>query len=146
MPIGRAAKRVAASVDEFLIALAHPRDDLIQALRIVVRSADPVLVEEIKWNAPSYHRPGHEHGVTMQLRAKDGVQLILHLGARKAALPDRAIEDPQALLRWLGPDRAAVTFTDSTELTARAGALQAILRQWLPLVPPLPSGKATAAG
>jgi hypothetical protein len=142
MPAARGADRAEETVDVFLATLAHPRDDLIQALRVLLRSADPALVEEVKWNAPSYRMPGHEHCATMQLRARDGVQLILHLGARKAALPDGAIVDPNGMLRWLGPDRAAVTFTGTSDLATRGAALVAIVRQWLLLVPTLPPAKA----
>ena len=99
----------------------------------MVRSAAESIGEELKWNAPSFH--AGEHFATMRLNGKPPLQLILHLGAKKSAMPAGAIDDPEGLLRWLGPDRACVGFAGPGAVAARADALRAILRQWLPHVP-----------
>ena len=67
------------------------------------------------------------------MRAKSGLALILHLGAKVRDLPagGLAIDDPQKLLTWLGKDRASVQFHDSDDLARKTAALQALLRQWL---------------
>lgn len=118
--------RVAA----FIAALDHPRRAEIVALRDLVLGADPAISEEIKWNAPSFRTS--EHFATMHLRAKDCVQLILHLGAKsKRAVPREAIEDPAGLLTWLGPDRASVRIEGPEDLERKAGPLVAIIRGWI---------------
>jgi hypothetical protein len=97
------APKPAASVDAFLASLEHPFKREILALRQIMLGIDPAITEEIKWNAPSFRTT--EHFATMQLRAKVGVQLILHFGARKRDTTGITIDGPHGLLEWLGPDR-----------------------------------------
>jgi hypothetical protein len=118
-------------VEAFLSELEHPFKREIQALRAIIRETDPAIREGIKWNAPSFSTT--EHFATFQLRHPDGVQLVLHLGAKPR--PDvearTAISDPQGLLEWRGDDRALVTFRDLREIAARKSAFVKILRQWI---------------
>lgn len=118
-------------VPAFLAALDHPRKPAILALREVVLGADPGVTEEIKWNAPSFRAP--EPFATFHLRAKEGVQLILHFGAKKRAAPvDRAaIADPAGLLTWLGDDRASLVVRDAADVDAKREAVGALVREWL---------------
>ncbi|MEZ4614742.1 MAG: DUF1801 domain-containing protein [Caldilineaceae bacterium] len=128
-----AAKRAATkqSVDDFLAVLDHPHKAEILALRQIILAADPSIREEIKWNAPSFRTT--EAFATFQLRAKSGVQLILHLGAkvRETASTGIAVPDPAGLLTWLAKDRAAVTFTDLAEIQAKQSVFTALIRAWL---------------
>lgn len=119
------------AVDAFMAALAHPFKSEIERVRALILRVDPSIAEGIKWNAPSFRTS--EYFATMHLRSRRGVLLILHLGAKKRALPAGgvAISDPERLLQWLAPDRAAVTFRSSEELHAKAIAFQGILRQWI---------------
>lgn len=123
-----------AAVDAFMATLDHPHAEAVQRLRAAVLGADPAIAEGVKWNAPSW-RTG-EYFATTHLRAKTGVGLILHLGAKARALPTGgvAIDDPQGLLAWLAADRAQVAFADVTDVEARGPALQAVLRQWIAYV------------
>ena len=66
-------------MDAFLASLDHPFLREILALREIILGADPSIVEGIKWNAPSFRTS--EYFATFHLRARDGVQLILHRGA-----------------------------------------------------------------
>ena len=70
---------------------------------------------------------------TMHLRAQDGIQVILHLGAktRADASAGFVIADPEALLEWLAKDRAAAKFRDLNDIDARQSAFADILRQWI---------------
>lgn len=121
-------------VAAFLAALDHPLKPVIVALRDVILSADPSIAEGIKWNAPSFYTT--EHFATFHLRAKDGVQIMMHLGAkpRDTAQTGIAIDDPAGLLQWLAKDRASVTFRDLGEVEARRDAFTDIIRQWLKYV------------
>lgn len=129
------AATVEETVDSFLSALVHPRKREIVALREAILAADPGISDGIKWNAPSFRTS--EWFATIHLRARDGVQLILHLGAKKSELPPRAfaVDDPAGLLQWLGTDRATIIFRDLDELTARRAALQSLLRAWISHLP-----------
>lgn len=126
---GTEASDGTAAVDALMAQLAHPHADAIDALRSAVRTADPSIAEGVKWNAPSFRTV--EWFATVHLRAKRGIALILHLGAK--ARPDAAlaIDDPDRLLTWLGKDRASIAFDDADAVRARAAAVQAIVRQWI---------------
>ncbi|WP_321471204.1 DUF1801 domain-containing protein [uncultured Paludibaculum sp.] len=119
------------SVDDFLAALVHPHKQEIAALRQIILAADRSIREAIKWNAPSFHTS--DHFATMNLRAKHGVGIILHFGAKKTAISSTgvAIPDPQSLLEWLAKDRATVTFRDTTDIEAKREAFTALVREWI---------------
>lgn len=120
-----------AAVDAFMATLDHPHADAVQRLRALVLGVDPTIAEGIKWNAPSWRTA--EYFATTHLRAKRGLGLVLHLGARARSMPagGLAIDDPDGLLVWRAPDRALLTFADRAELEARVEAVQAVLRQWI---------------
>lgn len=119
------------SVETFLASLDHPFKQEILALRQIILGADPGIAEGIKWNAPSFHTS--EYFATLHLRAKDGVQVILHLGAkrRESATSGIVIDDPESLLEWLARDRASVKFRDLAEIDARRSAFADLIRQWI---------------
>ncbi len=117
------------AVEDFLEHLAHPRKDVVLALRALMLAADATIGEAIKWNAPSFHT--REHFATMHLRSPTAVQLVLHMGAKKRQMPKDAIDDPADLLAWRGPDRAIVTLPDLDALEAGRAPLTAIIRQWI---------------
>jgi hypothetical protein len=117
-------------VDAFLASLEHPRKAEILALRRIILGADPRIVEGIKWNAPSFRTS--EWFATFHLRAKAGVQLILHLGAKKSdASPRQSIADPAALLEWLADDRGTVKFRDLDDIDAKRSAFAELIREWI---------------
>lgn len=119
------------AVDAFMAALDHPHAAAVQRLRALVLGVDPAIAEGVKWNAPSWRTT--EYFATTQLRAKSGIGLVLHLGAKARALPDGGlkIEDPDGLLAWPSPDRALLAFADLAEVEAREEAVRAVLRQWI---------------
>ncbi|HYR09262.1 MAG TPA: DUF1801 domain-containing protein [Longimicrobium sp.] len=118
-------------VEAFLDALDHPRKPEILALRRIILGADPAIAEGIKWNAPSFRTS--EWFATFHLRAKAGVQVILHFGAkvRDKSVARAAIADPDALLAWLGEDRASATFRDLPDVEAKQSAFAAVIREWI---------------
>jgi hypothetical protein len=124
----------AEAVDAFLATLAHPHLAEIQRLRRLVTDAHASIAEGIKWNAPSFRT--REYFATFHLRQPRGVALILHLGARRRdpSLDGSKIEDPEALLRWLGQNRAIVAFADAEQIEARAAAFQTLIRHWIDFV------------
>lgn len=117
------------TVEAFIAALDHPLKGEILRLRNQLLAVDPAIGEQIKWNAPSFHT--REDFATMQLRRPDVLRLVLHLGAKARRLPAAAIDDPQGLLTWLGPDRALLEFRSAAELAERQLVLAQIIRQWL---------------
>jgi hypothetical protein len=127
-----ATRRVSAEddVETFLASLDHPCKQEILAIRKILLAADPSIAEGIKWNAPSFRTS--EYFATFHLRAKEGVQIILHLGAKvRATAVAGLISDPDSLLQWLGKDRATIKFRDLKEIESKRAAFTAIVRQWI---------------
>lgn len=114
--------------DAFLAALDHPAKAEIKAVRGVIMAASAEISEGIKWNAPSFFYK--DWFATFHLRAKGGVQIILHRGA-KVRDYDGTIEDPEGLLTWLAKDRATVKFPDMADIEAKSADFTAIVRQWM---------------
>jgi hypothetical protein len=123
-----------AAVDALMAGLRHPHRDAVEQLRRCILAASPAIAEGVKWNAPSFRT--HEYFATVHLRAKTGIGLILHLGAKARALPagGLSIDDPDAMLQWLAPGRAQIAFADADDARRRGDALQALLRQWIAVV------------
>ena len=109
--------------------LTHAHKPAIEALRDIMRSVDAAIVEEVKWNAPSYRTS--EYFATMHLRPDQPIGLVLHLGAKAREDPNLEIGDPDRLLHWLARDRAIVRFAGLDEVRARASSLQRLVRQWI---------------
>ncbi len=123
-------RKPAPTVPSFIAVLDHPLKAEIVALRQILLGADARISEEIKWNAPSFRTS--EHFATMHLRAKDSLQLILHLGAKsKRTVPRDAIDDPSKLLTWLGPDRASIRIAGPDDLAQKTRPLVAVVQEWI---------------
>ena len=130
--IKNTAADTAAAVDSFMSGLEHPHKAAIEELRRAMCSSDPSIAEGVKWNAPSFRTSGYF--ATTHLRAKSGIGLILHLGAKARDIDAIQIEDPGRLLAWLAKDRAIISFAAVDEVRAQTPALQGIVRQWVRFV------------
>lgn len=133
-PAHNKAADTTQAVDAFMAQLDHPHKPAIEAVRAIMLGVDRSIAEGIKWNAPSFRTT--EYFATTHLRAKAGIGVILHLGAKVRDLPAGgvAIDDPRRLLQWLGKDRAAVEFAGLHELADKRAAFEAVLRQWIAYV------------
>jgi hypothetical protein len=129
--LNRSPSSASAEVAAFLDALDHPHKPEILALRRIILDADPGIAEGIKWNAPSFRTS--EWFATFHLRARSGVQVILHFGAkvRDTSGARAAIADPTSILAWLAGDRASATFRDLADVEARRSAFAAVIRGWI---------------
>jgi hypothetical protein len=112
---GSKPKRTSAdtteAVDEFMATLEHPHKAGIEALRKITCDAHSSIAEGVKWNAPSF-RTG-EYFATVNLRAKDGIAVILHLGAKVREHPKIDIKDSTGLLKWLAFESTKLRFRTS---------------------------------
>jgi hypothetical protein len=121
------------SVEEYLAAQPTERLPVIEALRQLVREADPAAREHIKWNSPSYVLDGVDQA-TISAQGKNGVRLVLHRGASTAENRDAASAftgDPQGLLTWHSDIRASLLVTDLADLAAKHAAAVEVVRAWL---------------
>ena len=112
-----------------MATLEHPHKDAIQLIRRIMCSADPAIAEGVKWNAPSFRTTGYF--ATTHLRAKDGIGIVMHLGAKVREVPAFQLEDPRGLLKWLAKDRALMNFAGIDDVKAHEDAIQRIVRQWI---------------
>jgi len=123
-------KKVEPSPDDLVARLRHPLQDDVQVVRKAILSVHKSIADGVKWNSLSF-RTG-EWFATWNWRAKDQVQLVLHLGARNGkAVEPGAIPDPKGLLEWKGKDRALVNLGAGAKLKANLPALKAILKVWI---------------
>lgn len=131
----KAAARKAGEADDavgdYLRDLKHPLKKEIEAVRLIMLGVNPAIDEGIKWNVPSF-RTEKEWFATFNVRAKDSIQLIFHLGA-KTRSDQKAFKlaDPDGLVKWLGKDRAMVTLGAGRDIPANRKALEAIVRAWI---------------
>jgi len=129
-----ARKTSPSEVDEFLARLEHPLKAEIEAVRAIILGADARIHENIKWNAPSFSIT--EHFATFNLRSKDAVQVVFHMGAKvQARAPDMAISDPTGLLKWVAKDRCIAVLTDMKQIESKKGAFRSIVKQWITQMP-----------
>lgn len=119
------------AVTAFMATLEHPAKREIEALRKIILGAHPDIGEGIKWNAPSFRTS--EFFATVHLRAKHGVQLIFHLGAKARDIAPQGlrVDDPTQLLHWISSDRASVSFSDMKDVDAKRSALKHLVREWI---------------
>ena len=112
-----------------MATLEHPHKDAIQLIRQIMCSADPAIAEGVKWNAPSFRTTGYF--ATTHLRTKEGIGIVMHLGAKVREVPAFQLADPQGLLKWLAKDRALMNFAGIEDVKAHEDAIQQIVRQWI---------------
>jgi len=123
------------SVESFVRQLGHPHEAMVLALRRIILDADQRIREEVKWNAPSFFTT--EHFATFNLRAKVGVQLVLHLGTKKQlhANVRASLADFESMLVWKAPDRALLQFPDMMTVGAQSAQLTRVIQIWIDHVP-----------
>jgi hypothetical protein len=117
-------------VDKFLEELEHPLKELVQRVRLAILAEDAEITEHIKWNAPSFCIDGDDR-VTMNLHAKDKLQLIFHRGAKAKEGGRFKFEDPSGLLDWLAKDRAVVRLASGGEYEDNEDGLLKLVSQWM---------------
>jgi hypothetical protein len=121
------------SIDEFMTTLEHPLKADIEAVQKVILGADKSIIDGVKWNSLSFRMT--EWFATVNLRAKDQVQLVMHLGAKVGkSAPAEAIPAPAGLLKWLGKDRALLSLGAGKALKGNLPALKAIAKAWIAFV------------
>jgi hypothetical protein len=133
-PARKVSADTAEAVDRFLATLNHPHKDAIQMIRRIMCGADPAIAEGVKWNAPSFRTT--DYFATTHLRTKEGIGIVMHVGAKVREVAAFQVEDPHGLLKWLAKDRALMNFAGLEDVKAHEEAIQHIVRQWIAAYPP----------
>ena len=123
------APREDPAVLAFLEKLEHPCRDEIIAMHALIMGVDRSIGDGIKWNSASFRTT--EFFATINLRYKEGVQVVLHRGARaRRAVAKLDVADPEELLEWRDKDRALLS-VPAGELARRRKSVQSIIRGWI---------------
>jgi hypothetical protein len=112
----------AAAVAALMAGLTHPRKAEVEALRKIIKSANPKLNERVKWNAPSYFYKADF--ASFNLHQEAFVQLII-------LFPHGLIADDSGLLLGDWKDRREARFQDMKDVKAKAAALTRVVNQWV---------------
>lgn len=117
-------------IDGYIRDLDHPLEAEIVLIRSIILAANPAITEHVKWNAPSFCFNGEDR-ITFHLRAKAGIQLVFHRGARVKDAKGFVFEDPAGILEWAAKDRALAKFMDVKDVKAKKAALTDIVKRWV---------------
>jgi hypothetical protein len=129
-PAPKSSAKPEPTADAFMAALDHPLAADYAAVRKAILGADKSIADGVKWNSLSFRTT--EWFATVNLRSRDSVQLVLHLGAKMGnEAPAEAIPDPKGLLKWLGKDRAMATLGAGAYLKANLPALKTLVKAWI---------------
>ncbi len=121
---------MSAAVETYLSTLAPHDRAMVDALRAIVIATAPDLIEEIKWNAPSF-RDGADHKVTLGIERKGGVRVVLHRGVAKKDATGFSFDDTARLAAWPAPDRGVVTLPDLGAIETRRAELRDLIARWV---------------
>lgn len=111
-------------VNAFMQQLEHPLKAEIEALRAIIKGANPKIMECIKWNAPSYY--AKEDMVTFHLRSKKMVNLVFHHIA--------IVKIKSDLLKGEYKDRRLMHFENMEEAKQYQTELERILNEYVALI------------
>jgi hypothetical protein len=114
----------AEQVSSFMDRLEHPLKAEIEAVRQIIKNADPQISERIKWNAPSYYTSADL--LTFNPRMTGKVHLVFH------HISIVQIKSP--LLEGDYKDRRMMYFTDMADVDAKKPELERVLKEYISLV------------
>lgn len=109
-----------AEVDEFMCQREHPYKDAVQLLRTAIKGVNPRIIEQIKWNAPSFAYQG-EYLCTFNLHTDSRVHLVFHNPFIAQIESD--------LLEGEYRDRRMAYFADLADARKRKAELQRIVKE-----------------
>jgi uncharacterized protein YdhG (YjbR/CyaY superfamily) len=113
-----------SSVDAFMETVDHPLKAEIQELRSIIRRISADILEEIKWNAPSYKYRG-TYLVTFNLRDTKRIHLVFH----NPMIP----KIKSKLLEGDYVDRRMTYFLDTQDIKAKKSEFRKVLKELVQL-------------
>jgi len=114
-----------AEVDEYMLQLTHPYKQEVELLRAIIANTNPLLMERVKWNSPSFYYL--KDFAAFNLRAKGYVQIIFIF------YDGNMIEDASLLLgSW--KDRREARFYGMDDIAAKRQALEQFVNNWITLI------------
>ena len=117
-------------IDEFRHALDDDTRAMIDRLRAIVSASHPLLVDRIKWNAPSFAIDDDDR-ITLGVQKNGGVRLVLHRGAGTKPASAIPFDDKDGLAKWPAPDRGVIVWKNLAAIDKMADPLGALCRRWV---------------
>ncbi len=122
------------TIEDYLAGLDDTRRQQVQLLREYIRDAEPLLIENIKWNAPNYML-NDEDRITFNTQNKEQlVKLVFHMGAtRKEDKKGEPVLNNASLIVWASDIRGNMTFSGLEEIKSNEKVIKQTVREWLAL-------------
>ncbi|MBK7105092.1 MAG: DUF1801 domain-containing protein [Ignavibacteriae bacterium] len=118
------------NVNEFMKNLEHPLKEGIETLREVIKSSNKNIVEEIKWNAPSYKL--ENHFATFKLYPLKNIQIVLHTDTKVKENPKQFhLDDPHKIIKWAASDRCVITINSNEDVIKLKNEVSKIIKSWI---------------
>ncbi|OHD20739.1 MAG: hypothetical protein A2Y38_25440 [Spirochaetes bacterium GWB1_59_5] len=126
--------KVYTSVDEFLKDLESPEIALIHQIRKEITNASPRLVEDLKWNAPSYSLNGNDI-ITFNFRNFENVALVFHTGpkGKDTHTGTPLFNGYKEILEWVADKRFVLRIENAGWLDENKATLSALVKKWIGL-------------
>lgn len=111
------------AVEAFLAELEHPLKAELEAVRRIIKQANPKVDERIFFKVPSFFYK--EDILNFHPRSKDCVHLVMVFPKGLAAYKDSAL--------FLGAhqDRRELKFKDMADIQAKKAELEAVINDWV---------------
>ncbi|MES2808443.1 MAG: DUF1801 domain-containing protein [Bacteroidota bacterium] len=124
------------AVDEHIQKYDEPLRRIINKLRQIILSIDPLISEQIKWNSPSFFYTGNMQAFDAKEYKRDIVVLNLHRGSVLMVLPTGAkVTDTTGILEGNYTDgRRLIKIADMTDLTNKEASIRLVINKWLTLI------------
>ncbi len=107
-------------VNDYMAKSDHPMNDVVEEVRKIIKGVNPDILEEVKWNAPSFSYK--DYIATFNLRDKSQVHLIFHA--------KRTPEVKSELLEGNYPDGRRMTYFHGMEdVKAKRAELERIVKE-----------------
>ena len=111
-------------VDAYMAKSDHPMNDVVEAVRNIIKGVSKDIIEEVKWNAPSFSH--NDYIATFNLRDHSRVHLIFHA--------KRTPEIQSELLEGNYPDGRRMTyFYDMKDVKAKKSELERVIKALIKL-------------
>lgn len=111
-------------VDAFMDKLDHPFKAEVQMVREIIKSVNPDITEQIKWNAPTFSYKG-EYMVTFNLWEKGRIHLVFH-NPMISKVKSEILEGDY-------DHRRMAYFSDRNDIEAKKTTLQKVLKDLIKL-------------
>ena len=111
-------------VNDFMKKLEHPLKNEIELVRTIILESDPSILEQVKWNAPSFRNT--EDFVTFNVRPVDKIHLVFHHPS--------IVQIKSDLLQGEYKDRRMLYLGNRAEIDAARTEIQRIIRQSIKLM------------